>query len=165
MIRPCRDDEVDAICAVINDAAEAYRGVIPADCFHEPYMPSEELGRDIASGVRFSGVEEDGALVAVMGLQPLGEVCLIRHAYVLRTHQRRGIAGALLARLRAEAGRPLLVGTWAAASWAIAFYRKHGFELVGRAGTEALLRRYWSVPERQIANSVVLAEPGWRALL
>ena len=162
-VRRCRTDDFDDILAVVNDGAEAYRGVIPADCWHEPYMPDAELGREIAAGVAFWGIEEDGALVAVMGLQRVGDVDLIRHAYVQGARQRRGLGGELLRSLGARADRPLLVGTWAAAAWAVDFYRKHGFEVVPRAETAALLRRYWSISERQIETSVVLADPAWRA--
>jgi GNAT superfamily N-acetyltransferase len=158
-IRPCRDDERPAILAIVNAAAEAYRGTIPADLWHEPYMGAGELDCEIAAGVRFWGYEEDGELIGVMGTQSAGDVDLIRHAYVLPRRQRGGVGGALLQHLRATATRPMLVGTWAAADWAVRFYRRHGFELVTPARKTALLRTYWSIPERQIATSVVLAEP------
>jgi GNAT superfamily N-acetyltransferase len=157
-IRPCRDDERAAILAIVNAAAEAYRGTIPADLWHEPYMEAGELDREIAAGVRFWGYEEDGELVGVMGIQTAGDVDLIRHAYVLPGRQRGGIGGALLGHLRATAGRPMLVGTWAAAEWAVRFYRRHGFELVSPERKAVLLRTYWSIPDRQIDTSVVLAE-------
>ena len=157
MIRPCRDDERPAILAIVNAAAEAYRGVIPPDCWREPYMPAAELDAEIAAGVAFSGCVVDGALAGVMGVQRVRDVDLIRHAYVAPGAQRRGIGAALLEHLTAEADRRILVGTWAAASWAIAFYERHGFSLVAAADTAALLRAYWSVPERQIENSVVLS--------
>lgn len=160
-IRPCADRDLEEIFEVINDGAQAYEGVIPADRFEVPYMPREELKREIAHGVRFWGVEREGRLVAVMGLQDVEDVTLIRHAYVRTAHRRRGIGGRLLSELRAGATRPLLVGTWAAAEWAIAFYRRHGFELVPREQVPVLLRRYWSIPERQIETSVVLAERTW----
>ena len=159
MIRPCRDDERAAILAVVNAAAEAYRGVIPADRWHEPYMPAPELDAEIAAGVAFSGYEDGGALVGVMGVQPVGDVALIRHAYVMPERQREGIGAALLAHLLRSTSRPLLVGTWAAADWAIRFYRGHGFELVSSERKAALLRTYWTIPERQIETSVVLANP------
>jgi GNAT superfamily N-acetyltransferase len=155
-IRPCRDDERPAILALVNAAAEAYRGVIPADRWHEPYMAADELDREIAAGVAFWGHEEDGTLGGVMGAQPVGDVELIRHAYVAPERQGRGIGGALLEHLVQRGTRPLLVGTWAAAEWAIRFYRRHGFEPVPPEETARLLRTYWSIPERQIETSVVL---------
>jgi GNAT superfamily N-acetyltransferase len=158
-IRPCRDDERDAILAIVNAAAEAYRGVIPADRWHEPYMPGDELDREIAAGVSFWGCEADGALVGIMGVQPVGDVQLIRHAYVEPGRQRAGVGGALLEHLAQASTRPMLVGTWAAAEWAIRFYRRHGFAMVPREPTAELLRTYWTIPERQIETSVVLARP------
>ncbi len=158
-IRPCRDDERTAILATINAAAEAYRGVIPADRWHEPYMPASELDREIGAGVAFWVYESDGVIVGTMGIQPVRDVDLIRHAYVLPGSQRRGVGGALLGHLRALSTRRMLVGTWAAAEWAIRFYRRHGFELVSPDRTSALLKTYWSIPDRQIEASVVLANP------
>jgi GNAT superfamily N-acetyltransferase len=158
-IRPCRDDERATILQIVNAAAEAYRGVIPDDCWHEPYMSSDELEREIAAGVAFWGYECDGALVGVMGIQPVRDVHLIRHAYVRPDSQRRGIGAALLKHLRDLSERRMLVGTWAAAEWAIRFYRRHGFELVPDERRNALLETYWRVPERQIETSVVLASP------
>ncbi|MEA2382694.1 MAG: hypothetical protein QOH72_2665 [Solirubrobacteraceae bacterium] len=157
MIRPCRDDERAAILAIVNAAAEAYRGVIPADRWHEPYMPAAELDAEIAAGVAFSGHEDDSGLVGVMGVQPVRDVALIRHAYVAPAHQGRGVGAALLEHLTRSTDRPLLVGTWAAAEWAIRFYERHGFERVSRERTAELLRAYWSISERQIETSVVLA--------
>ncbi|HUI13488.1 MAG TPA: GNAT family N-acetyltransferase [Xanthobacteraceae bacterium] len=159
-IRPCPDAR-DAILAIVNAAAEAYRGVIPADCWHEPYMPRDELDREIAAGVAFWGYEEDGQLAGVMGLQPVHDVDLIRHAYILPGKQRCGVGGALLAHLRQRSTRRILVGTWEAAHWAVRFYQRHGFKLVAPAGKAALLKTYWNVPERQIEVSVVLANPPW----
>jgi GNAT superfamily N-acetyltransferase len=156
-IRPCRDDERPEILAIVNAAAEAYRGVIPADCWQEPYMPAEELDAEIAAGVVFSGYVLDGALAGVMGVQRVRDADLIRHAYVAPATQRRGVGAALLAHLTEGAERRLLVGTWAAAGWAIAFYRRHGFALVAPECTAELLRAYWSIAERQIASSVVLS--------
>jgi GNAT superfamily N-acetyltransferase len=156
-IRPCRDDERDAILAIVNAAAEAYRGVIPADRWREPYMPAEELDEEIAAGVAFWGYEDDGELVGIMGIQPVEDVDLIRHAYVAPERQRHGIGGALLEQLASSATRRLLVGTWATAEWAIGFYRRHGFELLPREEGAALLRTYWNIPERQTEMSVVLA--------
>ena len=158
-IRPCRDDERPAVLAIVNAAAEAYRGVIPADRWHEPYMSAEELDREIAAGVAFWGYEEDGELAGVMGIQQVRDVDLIRHAYVRPGLQRGGVGGALLGHLRGQAARPMLVGTWAAAEWAIRFYERHGFELVSPERKTELLRAYWSIPERQIETSVVLAGP------
>jgi GNAT superfamily N-acetyltransferase len=156
-IRRCRDDERAAILAIVNEAAEAYRGVIPDDCFHEPYMPAGELDAERAAGVTFWGYDDDGALLGVMGIQPVGDVDLIRHAYVAPAHQRRGIGAALLEHLTGATAGPILVGTWAAAEWAIAFYRRHGFALVAPERTAALLRAYWTISDRQIDTSVVLA--------
>lgn len=158
-IRPCRDDDRAAILAVVNAAAEAYRGVIPADRWHEPYMPRDELDREIAAGVVFWCYEEHGVLAGVMGLQLVHDVDLIRHAYVVPGSQRRGIGGALLEHLQQLSTRRILVGTWEAADWAIRFYRRHGFELVAPARKAALLKTYWNVPDRQIDVSVVLASP------
>ena len=158
-IRPCRDDERAAILAIVNAGAEAYRGVIPADRWHEPYMPGEELDAEIAAGVGFWGYEDDGELVGVMGIQPVGDVVLIRHAYVAPEHQRRGIGGALLEHLTRSTEDPILVGTWTAAEWAIRFYERHGFERTSAERTAQLLRTYWTIPERQIETSVVLARP------
>ena len=159
-IRPCRDDERDAILAIVNAAAEAYRGVIPADRWHEPYMSSEELGGEIAAGVEFWGYEDDGELRGVIGIQSVDDVDLIRHAYVAPGSQRRGIGGALLEHVTGSTTRPILVGTWAAANWAIAFYLRHGFVLHSRERSAELLTRYWTIPERQIVTSVVLAGRG-----
>ena len=155
-IRPCRDDERPAILAIVNAAAEAYRGAIPADRWHEPYMEAGELEAEIAAGVSFWGYEADGELIGVMGIQAVGDVDLIRHAYVIPGRQRAGVGGALLRHLCEAATRPMLVGTWAAADWAIRFYQRHGFELVTPERKTALLRTYWSIPERQIEASVVL---------
>jgi N-acetylglutamate synthase-like GNAT family acetyltransferase len=156
VIRRCRDDDRPRILAIVNAAAEAYRGVIPADRWHEPYMPGDELDAEMAAGVEFWGYEADGELVGVMGVQPVHDVELIRHAYVAPGRQRGGVGGALLEHLVARARQRILVGTWAAAEWAIAFYRRHGFEMVGRERTAELLRAYWTIPDRQIETSVVL---------
>jgi GNAT superfamily N-acetyltransferase len=156
VVRPCRDDEREAILAIVNAAAEAYRGVIPADRWREPYMPASELADEIAAGVVFWGYEAGGELLGVMGIQPVGEVELIRHAYVAPGSQGRGVGGALLEHLAECSSRPLLVGTWAAAQWAIRFYLRHAFEPVSADRKSELLRRYWDIPERQIETSVVL---------
>jgi len=158
-IRPCRDDEREAMLAIVNAAAEAYRGVIPADRWRDPYMPRSELDGEIDAGVEFWGYESDGALVGVMGVQPVRDVDLIRHAYVSPRSQRRGVGRALLEHLATSTSRRILVGTWAATDWAIAFYRRHGFELVSPERKDALLRAYWAIPDRQIETSVVLANP------
>ena len=158
-IRPIRTAERDAIRAIVNAAADAYREVIPADRWREPYMESHELDAEIAAGVRFWGYEADGELIGVMGIQSIGDVDLIRHAYVRPDSQRRGVGSALLRRLRDTSTRRMLVGTWAAADWAIGFYRRHGFELVSPQRKTELLETYWTIPERQIETSVVLAHP------
>jgi N-acetylglutamate synthase-like GNAT family acetyltransferase len=155
-IRPCTDEDREAIFAIVNAAAEAYRGVIPADRWHEPYMPLEELDGEIAAGVDFWGYETGGELVGIMGIQPVRDVHLIRHAYVLPDRQRGGAGGALLERLLETTDGPILVGTWAAATWAIDFYRRHGFEQVSPKRRDQLLRAYWSIPARQVDTSVVL---------
>lgn len=158
MIRPCIDTDFDAIAAIINDGAQAYRGVIPADCWTEPYMPEQELRHELAGGVVFWGFEENGELVGVMGIQDVAEVTLIRHAYVRTAYRRRGIGAALLSHLRGLAGKPILIGTWKAATWAIRFYQQHGFRLVAEDEKIRLLKKYWSIPQRQVETSVVLAE-------
>jgi GNAT superfamily N-acetyltransferase len=162
-VRPCRDDERPAIVAIVNAAAEAYRGVIPADRWRQPYMPPEELDEEIAAGVVFWGYEADGALTGIMGIQAVRDVDLIRHAYVSPASQGQGIGGALLERLAGSATRPMLAGTWAAAGWAIGFYRRHGFEQVSPERKDELLRTYWTIPERQIETSVVLTRDPPRA--
>lgn len=158
-IRLCRPDEHSTILEIVNAAAVAYRGVIPDDCWHEPYMPRRELEAEMAVGVMFWGYEIDDVLVGVMGIQRVLDVDLIRHAYVHPTSQRRGVGGGLLEHLRSMSTRRMLVGTWAAATWAIRFYRRHGFELIADEHKTPLLERYWTVPKRQIEASVVLANP------
>jgi GNAT superfamily N-acetyltransferase len=158
-IRQCCASERRTILTIVNGAAEAYRGVIPADRWHEPYMGWQELAREITAGVDFWGYEADGALLGVIGIQQVRDVALIRHAYVIPTAQRRGVGSALLEHIqRLHEGR-LLVGTWAAATWAIRFYQHHGFELVSPAMTAALLKSYWTIPDRQVETSVVLCNP------
>jgi len=149
-------DDPLAICEVINDAAAAYRGVIPADRWHEPYMSLAELRAEIAAGVVFHGYRKESALVAVMGLQRVADATIIRHAYTRTSAQGSGAGSALLAHFKRQSTRPLLVGTWKAATWAVRFYQRRGFELVSEDEKVRLLRRYWSVPERQIEESVVL---------
>lgn len=158
MIRACTPDDFEDICAIINDAAMAYRGVIPADRWQVPYMPREELRHEIASGVAFWGYEEAGVLIGVMGLQDVRDVTLIRHAYVRTAHRNRGIGSALLRELRRKTARPVFVGTWAAADWAVRFYERHGYQCVTPTEKDHLLRKYWSIPDRQVATSVVLAD-------
>jgi GNAT superfamily N-acetyltransferase len=150
--------------AIINAAAVAYRGVIPPDRWHQPYMEARELASEIEAGVRFWGYEADGELIGAMGVQAMPDVDLIRHAYVLPASQRRGVGAALLRHLRGLSEGRLLVGTWAAADWAIRFYRRHGFELVPPEQGAALLRKYWTIPDRQIETSVVLADPPLEAV-
>lgn len=162
MIRACEEADAPAICAVVNDAAQAYRGIIPADRWHEPYMAMDHLLAEIRDGVRFWGYEEDGALVGVMGFQDRGEVDLIRHAYVKSALRNGGIGTTLLRHLEKSANKPILIGTWAAATWAIRFYEKNGYRILSREDTERLLRKYWRIPERQIETSVVLASPNFR---
>jgi GNAT superfamily N-acetyltransferase len=157
-IRRCRDDERETIFEIVNAAAEAYRGVIPDDCWHEPYMPAEELDREIVAGVEFWGYEADGELIGVMGIQPVRDVVLIRHEYVLPSRQGEGIGRGLLEHLRAMTDRPILIGTWASAEWAIRFYERNGFELVSEERKNELLKTYWDIPARQIETSVVLAQ-------
>ncbi len=161
MIRRCIESDFEAVYEIVNGAAQAYRGVIPADRWHEPYMPPEELRREIESGVVFWGYAADGELVGVMGIQDVQDVTLIRHAYVRPAWQRKGIGGELLRHLCGLTDKPILVGTWADAEWAIRFYEKHGFRLVAPQEKGRLLRTYWSIPDRQVETSVVLAGPKW----
>ncbi|HUA71009.1 MAG TPA: GNAT family N-acetyltransferase [Solirubrobacteraceae bacterium] len=159
-VRPCRDEEREAILGIVNLAAEAYRGVIPADRWREPYMPAGELDEEIAAGVAFWGFyESSGELLGVMGIQTVRDVDLIRHAYVMPGRQRGGVGSSLLEHLMGVSNQRMLVGTWADAVWAIGFYRRHGFELVTPEQKTALLSSYWTIPDRQIETSVVLAYP------
>jgi GNAT superfamily N-acetyltransferase len=160
MIRHCIDADLGAIDGIINEAAHAYRGIIPADCYHEPYMTRSELTAEIAAGVKFWGWDDSGALIGIMGLQNVRDATLIRHSYVQSAHQGRGVGGALLATLAGQAVGPLLVGTWAAAEWAIRFYERHGFCLVSKGEKDRLLKTYWSIPSRQLETSVVLVYAG-----
>jgi GNAT superfamily N-acetyltransferase len=158
-MRRCLAEDRARIFAIVNAAAEAYRGAIPDDCWHEPYMPREELDREIEAGVDFWGYEEDGELLGVMGIQPVKDVDLIRHAYVLPGTQGKGIGTQLLAHLETTTDRPILIGTWRDAVWAIRFYERHGYELAPEEKREALLRKYWTlISDRQIEVSVVLAQ-------
>ncbi len=163
MIRRCTEADLATILAIVNDAAQAYRGHIPADRWHEPYMPEAELRHELDAGVVFWGWEQAGELVGVMGLQDLADVALIRHAYVATAARRQGVGSKLLAFLLDRTSLPVLIGTWAAATWAIRFYEQHGFRVVSPAEKERLLRKYWRIPDRQIETSVVLADPKWPA--
>lgn len=157
MIRPVHPFEFDDVLNIINEAAEAYKGIIPQDRWKDPYMPPEELKKEIKSGVKFFGYEQEQKLIGVAGIQPVEDTTLIRHTYVLPGHQRKGIGGKLLQHLVDLAHTPqVLVGTWEDASWAIRFYKKHGFSLVSQEEKNRLLRKYWEIPERQVETSVVL---------
>jgi GNAT superfamily N-acetyltransferase len=161
MIRRLSNTDFQTIFKIVNDAAVAYRGKIPADCYKTPYMPKEELKAEIEAGVQFYGITQNGVLAAVMGIQGVGDVTLIRHAYTLTSHQRQGLGEQLLNYLIGLAKTPrVLVGTWEAAPWAIKFYQKHGFILLSREETNKLLKKYWHITERQIETSVVLEQ--WR---
>jgi len=165
MIDRCTDADFQDIYQIVNDAAEAYRGIIPADRWHEPYMPEDELRHEIDAGVVFWGYRDgDGRLMGVMGLQDRGDVTLVRHAYVRTAARRGGIGGKLMEALYTMTGRPVLIGTWAAADWAVRFYEKNGFRMVDPATKTRLLKTYWSIPERQVETSVVLADPRWWAV-
>ncbi len=163
-VREYVDGDFEAVYSVINEAAIAFRGVIPGDRWHAPYMPREELEQELADGVRFSCAELAGSLVGVMGLQCGGDVDLMRHAYVKTDLRGRGIGAVLLRHLEARSERPILLGTWAVATWAIVFYEKHGYRLVDPEDRDRLLRKYWSIPERQIEESIVMADARWVAL-
>ena len=156
MIRRCTAADIPVIDTIINEAAEKYRGVIPADCWHEPYMSRAELEREIAAGVNFSGWDDAGELIGVMGVQRVKDATLIRHAYVRPVQQGKGIGGKLLKAFSAQVEGKLLIGTWADASWAIRFYQGHGFRLVSDQEKNDLLNNYWSISPRQRDTSVVL---------
>ena len=162
MIRRCDYRDFELIWAIINDGAQAYKGIIPADRWAEPYMSREKLHHEIDEGVVFWGYEEGGTLVGVMGVQQVQDVTLIRHAYVRTGSQKRGIGAHLLSHLRELANRPVLIGTWAHAVWAIRFYERHGFQMVDSEEKNRLLKKYWTIPERQVETSVVLADSMWR---
>lgn len=161
MIRLCTENDVPALYTIINDAAGAYKGHIPTDCWHEPYMSLDQLRRELSAGVVFWGCEEEGKLAGVMGIQNVQDVSLIRHAYVRTACRSKGIGGALISHLKKLTTRPTLVGTWGAAIWAIRFYEKHGFRLVDTDEKNRLLGKYWSITERQTKTSVVLADTRW----
>ena len=159
-IRKCTEEDFESIYEIINDAAQAYKGIIPADRWHDPYMPRKELRRQLDEKVVFWGLEDDGALVGVMGIQDVQDVTLIRHAYVRPQWQGRGIGSRLLEYLRTLTERPILIGTWRDAAWAVRFYQRHGFSPVSAAKKDSLLHRYWNVPPHQVRNSVVLTRSG-----
>jgi N-acetylglutamate synthase-like GNAT family acetyltransferase len=161
LIRPSTDADFAAVLAIVNDAAQAYRGVIPSDQWREPYMPTDELAKEIAGGVVFWLAEQNGDLLGVMGIQDRGDVALVRHAYVASTTQRSGVGTKLLRHVEGLTDKPILIGTWAAAAWAIEFYRRNGFAVVPKSQTDHLLRTYWSISERQRETSVVLASGRW----
>jgi len=161
MIRRCKESEFDTLYAIINDAARAYKGVIPKECWKEPYMSKDELREEIESGITFYGYDEGGELLGIMGIQHVEDVTLIRHAYVRTDKQNQGIGGKLLSYLREQTTRPILIGTWSNAIWAIRFYEKHGFKLIPHEKKDLLLRKYWSIPDIQVENSVVLADQKW----
>jgi N-acetylglutamate synthase-like GNAT family acetyltransferase len=161
MIRKCKESDLNTIFEIINDAAQAYKGVIPQDRWHEPYMSLAELRTQIEDGIVFWGLERDGQLLGIMGIQDKGDVTLIRHAYVLTRAQKRGIGEKLLQHLQNMTEKPILIGTWAAASWAVSFYQKNGYTLVSEQEKNRLLNKYWSIPERQVETSVVLANLTW----
>lgn len=160
-IRKSDASDFSGIFAVVNEAAQAYRGVIPADRWHEPYMPEDELASEIANGVEFWVAEEDDRLIGVMGMQDKGAVTLVRHAYVVSSTQRKGVGTQLLRHVEQLVDKPILIGTWADASWAIGFYERNGFTVVTEQEKERLLRTFWTIPERQIETSVVLADRRW----
>ena len=160
-IRPCTQSDFETIWKIVNDGARAYRGHVPSDRLHDPYMSQDELRSEIASGVSFFGFESGGHLIGIMGIQSVRDVVLIRHAYVLTEHQGEGIGSRLLEHLRGLAARPIMIGTWAASTWAIGFYQRHGFQLVTDEEKNRLLRTYWKIPDRQVETSVVLADPQW----
>jgi N-acetylglutamate synthase-like GNAT family acetyltransferase len=161
MIRRCKEADFNTIFEIINDAAQAYKGIIPQDRWHEPYMSLAELRTQIDDGIVFWGLERDGRLLGIMGIQDKGDVTLIRHAYVASRAQKGGIGKKLLQHLQGMTEKPILIGTWAAASWAVSFYQKNGYALVSEEEKNRLLRRYWSIPERQVETSVVLANQAW----
>jgi GNAT superfamily N-acetyltransferase len=161
MITRCEENDFAIIHEVINDGASAYKGIIPADRWHDPYMPAEELKKQMEEGVEFWRYREAVRIVGVMGIQFKGEVTLIRHAYVRTSERKKGIGSKLLQHLGSIATTPILIGTWSDAKWAIEFYRKHRFELLSENEKNKLLKKYWSIPDRQVETSVVLASSDW----
>lgn len=162
MIRAATPGDFERILAIVNDAAQAYRGVIPDDCWHEPYMSAAELRGELANDVRFWVFDDGQTLQGVMGIQDRQDVTLVRHAYTATAAHQRGIGSRLLSHLESLATRPMLIGTWAAAGWAIRFYCNRGYRVVATEDKQRLLRRYWRVPERQMEASVVLADSRWQ---
>jgi len=162
MIRKGTDEDFEEIFNIINDAAMAYKGVIPPDQWHEPYMTREELQAQIEDGVRFSCYVDNSEIIGVMGIQDKRDVELIRHAYVRTRQRNRGIGSLLLQKLTKDSTKPILIGTWKAADWAIRFYEKHGFRLVEEEEKNRLLKKYWSIPDRQAETSVVLADEQYK---
>ncbi|MBP8081655.1 MAG: GNAT family N-acetyltransferase [Spirochaetes bacterium] len=158
MIRPCNEDDFSTIYQIINDAATAYKGIIPADRWHEPYMSETELREQISDGVVFSCYTDNDEIIGVMGIQDKDVVKLIRHAYVRTVKRNKGIGGILLRHLISSSDKPVLIGTWKDAVWAIGFYQKNGFSLVDEKSKNLLLKKFWGVPERQIETSVVLSD-------
>jgi N-acetylglutamate synthase-like GNAT family acetyltransferase len=161
VVRKSKAEDFEAMLVIVNDAAQAYRGVIPGDRWNEPYMPADELAKQIADGVVFWVAEHEGTLLGVMGIQDKGDVALVRHAYIATTLQRKGVGTRLLRHVESLSDKPILIGTWADASWAIAFYRRNGFTVVPTSEKDRLLRKYWSISLRQIETSVVLADGRW----
>lgn len=161
MIRKCAAEDVEVIFEIINDAATVYKGVIPDDCWHEPYMPMEQLIWEMGDGVCFWGFEDENGLVGVMGIQDKGEVTLIRHAYVRTDKRNRGIGTQLMRYLETTTEKPILIGTWADAAWAVAFYQKNGYSLLPNDEKDRLLKKFWTISERQVETSVVLANTRW----
>jgi N-acetylglutamate synthase-like GNAT family acetyltransferase len=157
MIRPCTENYFEEILAIINDAAIAYKGFIPDDCWHQPYMTAEYLRHELNDGISFWGLEEEDQLIGVMGMQDKVDFTLIRHAYVRTASRNKGIGSQLLKNLQNMADKTILIGTWAAATWAISFYEKNGYRLVSTEEKNRLLKKYWKIPARQIETSVVLA--------
>lgn len=163
MIRKCLDSDFEDMLSIINDAATAYKGVIPAQCWHEPYMSGEQLKKDIESGIEFYGYEDGGKLAGVMGIQYFPDVTLIRHAYVLTSMQGKGIGGELLTYLVTKTNKPILIGTWRDTEWSIRFYEKHGFRVLEKNEIDKLLKKYWKISEIHRKTSVVLADKNWPA--
>jgi N-acetylglutamate synthase-like GNAT family acetyltransferase len=161
MIRQCTENDIPEIYEIINDSAQAYRGVIPEDRWHDPYMSREKLSLEIQDGILFWGEEQNNRLIGIMGIQDKGEVTLIRHAYVRTGIRNQGVGTRLLRHLEILTNNPILIGTWADAVWAISFYRKNGYQLVTREEKNRLLKKYWNIPERQVETSVVLADQKW----
>ncbi len=158
MIRPCDHRDLNTIHEIINDAAKAYQGNIPADCYHEPYMDFEDLRSEVAAGVEFWGWEDSGSLKGVMGIQQVKDVTLVRHAYVRTDWQGKGIGSLLLKYLLEKTTGRILVGTWAAAYWAIGLYERHGFKMTVPTEKDSLLDQYWTISARQKETSVVLLQ-------